>query len=235
MKKKIKLGRYFFDFLAVFIAVIAAFALNNWNDNRRDAIAEEKILIEIKNGLQQDLIDVADNKKSNLTGIKTAVYFKNLIENKEVKLDSFATKYFELTVNNLSIMNVSGYESLKSKGLETIKNDSLRLKIISLYEINYQTTRKYNESSPQTMIYANFYKPIQEILSEDLIFDKNALLTGIRTPLKLSPREKSDFNSHLYRIIAMRYVKILEYDKVTIKINDLLSNINEELGIEKDD
>jgi len=25
-----------FDFLSMFIAVIAAFALNNWNENRRD-------------------------------------------------------------------------------------------------------------------------------------------------------------------------------------------------------
>lgn len=227
--QKMKLGRYFFEFLSVFVAVISAFALNNWNENRRDSIAEEKILVEIKNGLQQDLIDIEANRKGHLEGIKSCLYFKNIIENKEVKLDSFANKYLQLTADNFSIMNVSGYESLKSKGLEIIKNDSIRLKIISLYEFNYQTIRKYEEGSPQTQVYQNFYEPIHNIFSEYLIYNDDAQLLSINIPLTLSKREKSDFNSYLYRIIVNRYVKILEYDKLKVKIEDVLANINEVL------
>lgn len=43
--------KYGFKFLSIFIAVISAFALNNWNENKRDAHSEHKILIEISNGL----------------------------------------------------------------------------------------------------------------------------------------------------------------------------------------
>ena len=49
--------KYTFEFLSIFIAVSSAFALNNWNDNRRDRNAERKILEEIYNGLEKDLDD----------------------------------------------------------------------------------------------------------------------------------------------------------------------------------
>ncbi|MEZ4957419.1 MAG: hypothetical protein R2825_27930 [Saprospiraceae bacterium] len=45
--------KYAMEFVSIFIAVISAFALNNWNDNRRDEQAAAKILTEISNGLQR--------------------------------------------------------------------------------------------------------------------------------------------------------------------------------------
>lgn len=230
--KKVRLGRYFFDFLSVFIAVISAFALNHWNDNRRDRIAEEKILIEIKNGLNQDLVDITANRKAHYDGIMSCVYFKKIIENKEVKLDSFDTKYIQLTSDNFSIMNVSGYESLKSRGLELIENDSVRLSIISLYEHNYQVIGKYEEGTAQMQIYQEFYKPIQTILSEYLVYDNLPRLTSMRLPLHLSIREKSEMNSYIFRILMLRGVKLMEYDKLKIKVENVLADINEELEVD---
>lgn len=43
-----------------------------------------------------------------------------------------------LTTRTLS--NISAYESLKSRGLEIVTNDSLRLKITKLYEFDYYNT-----------------------------------------------------------------------------------------------
>ena len=49
---------YLLEFFSIFIAVISAFALNSWNENRRDYNAETKILSEISNGLQKDIKDI---------------------------------------------------------------------------------------------------------------------------------------------------------------------------------
>lgn len=49
--KKANWEKIGFEFLSIFIAVTSAFALNNWNENRRDDNAANKILAEISNGL----------------------------------------------------------------------------------------------------------------------------------------------------------------------------------------
>ena len=43
--------RFGFESLSIFIAVVAAFALDNWNENRKEQLAESKILTEVYNGL----------------------------------------------------------------------------------------------------------------------------------------------------------------------------------------
>ncbi len=47
--------RYAIEFISIFIAVVSAFAINNWNDNRNNIISEQKILTEIKNGIEIDI------------------------------------------------------------------------------------------------------------------------------------------------------------------------------------
>ena len=58
--KKRNWKKYGFEFLSIFIAVTSAFALNNWNDNRQNQISEEKILKEIKNGIELDTLKLAE-------------------------------------------------------------------------------------------------------------------------------------------------------------------------------
>jgi hypothetical protein len=56
--KKLIIGdwkKYTFEFFSIFIAVITAFPLNNWNDNRKADKSVNKILIEISNGLEKEL------------------------------------------------------------------------------------------------------------------------------------------------------------------------------------
>ena len=53
--------KYVFETLSIFIAVVSAFALNNWNLNRRDRVSEKK-LIEVKNGIENELTIFVFNK-----------------------------------------------------------------------------------------------------------------------------------------------------------------------------
>lgn len=113
--------KYTFEFLSIFIAVISAFTLNNWNDNRNNRNAEAKILSEINYGLQKDLKDVRLNKMGHEMGVKAVDYFRNLIAKKSISKDSVMFHYFNLTRDFISIQNNSGYETLKSRGLELVK------------------------------------------------------------------------------------------------------------------
>ena len=55
------LKKYSTEFALIFISVILAFALTEWSSNRGEKISENKILSEIKNGINSDYKDFESN------------------------------------------------------------------------------------------------------------------------------------------------------------------------------
>ncbi|SEL99277.1 hypothetical protein SAMN04487910_3836 [Aquimarina amphilecti] len=221
--------KYSFEFLSIFIAVISAFALNNWNDNRKDKKAEQKILIEIKNGLEKDLEDLKINNKGHKRGIKACQFWRDVIQNKEVIIDSVQLRFVELTRDFTSLQNNSGYETLKSKGLEIIENDSLRSKLISLYEYDYYTLRKLEEEYEEMQYQKNYFKDINKILAPNFVFDKKGNLINIETPIKLNKSDKNILMSYLMKIELNRRMVLTFYKKTEKKINNLESLIEKNI------
>lgn len=230
--KKIQLKnwkKYGFEFLSIFIAVISAFALNNWNENRKNQNAESKILTEIYNGLGKDLEDLHLNEVGHKMGLKAAVYFKDLLANKPVSKDSVMFHYFNLTRDFVSIQNISGYETLKSKGLELIENDSLRTKIISLYEYDYNTLRKLEEEYFELQFQENYFKEINQLISQSFEFDKNKALSGIITPIKISENDEKIILIYLWKIQVNRKFILSYYSEVKNKIERLRTELKNEI------
>lgn len=223
--------KYAFEFLSIFIAVISAFALNNWNDNRKDNIAESKILSEISNGLTLDLEDVAININGHEVGILACDYWMSVINNKPLVIDTFslANHYLRLTRDFTSIQNTSGYQALKSRGFELIKNDSLRSQIVSLYEYDYQSLRKIEEEYYELQFQENYFHRLNEYIAPHLIYDSLGMIIDIELPLKLSDEEEKFFKSYLWKIRSNRTFVLRFYNKVRIDILKLQKAIEEEL------
>jgi hypothetical protein len=221
--------KYTFEFLSIFIAVISAFALNNWNDNRNNRNAESKILSEINNGLEKDLEDARLNIIGHKMGMKAADFFRNLIANKPISKDSLMFHYFNLTRDFISIQNTSGYETLKSRGLELIKNDSLRTKIISLYEYDYNTLRKLEEDYYELQFQENYFKEINRSISQNLQFNEDKLITGINIPLNIEQHDEKTILTYLWKIQANRNFILQYYSVVEGKIEKLRTEIEKEI------
>ena len=217
--------KYGIEFLSIFIAVISAFALNNWNDTRKGNIAEEKILTEIYDGLEKDLIDINGNVDGHKQGINAVIYFRNLIAKKKVSNDSLAQYYFTLTRNFFLLQNTSGYETLKSRGLEIIGDDSLRSSIISIYEYEYSILRKLEEAYSEMQFHEHYFKEINQILARSFIFDKNKKsIIGIETPLKISKNEEKILLTYLWKIQTNRKFTLKCYAQTKEKIEKIIKN-----------
>lgn len=221
--------KYTIEFLSIFIAVIAAFGLDHWNDNRNNRIAESKILSEIVNGLDKDLTDVELNIEGHKLGLNATVYFRNLIAKKPISTDSLMLYYFHLTRDFVSIQNTSGYETLKSKGLELIQNDSLRTNIISLYEYDFNTLRKLEEEYQEMQFHENYFKEINESISQNLLFNNDKLIVGVKSPLEIDPKKEKVLLTYLWKIATNRSFILEFYTKIESKIKDLRAEIKEEL------
>lgn len=221
--------KYTFEFLSIFVAVISAFALNNWNDNRNDRNAENKILTEIKNGLAKDIEDMRLNELGHKMGINAVNYFRNILADKLVSKDSMMFHYFNLTRDFVSAQNISGYETLKSKGLELIRNDSLRTKIVSLYEYDYNTLRKLEEEYYELQFQENYFKEINSLIAQNFEFNQDKMLIGITTPLKLESDKENIVLIYLMKIQINRNFILQYYTEVKQKIEQLQLEIQFEL------
>jgi len=228
-RAKMNWKKYGFEFLSIFIAVIAAFALNNWNENRKDNIAENKILNEISNGLSKDLEDIAINIKGHQFGIENCKYFRDLLTKTDINIKEFTPHYFNLTRSYTSIQNVSGYESLKSKGLELIKDDSLRSKIVQIYEYDYQVVQKIEEDYEEMQFHKHYFFPINAYLAPHVKFGKNGMPQKIKLPIELSEEDKNSYFSYLFKIEQNRSQIIYLYSKTEDKIKALNKEIKQAL------
>lgn len=228
--KKLNWRKYAFEFLSIFIAVISAFALNNWNDNRRENKAEEKILLEIQNGLEKDLVDLEVNVAGHKQGIRSCQFWRKIIQNEPVSQDTLQMKYIQLTRDFTSLQNVSGYQTLKSKGLEILDNDSLRSALIALYEYDYYTLKKLEEGYEEMQFQRNYFKEINTMIAPYFEYDEKGNLIKVETPVELTEKEKKIFMSYLMKIELNRKFILRFYRMVEKKVNELRQSIEKELN-----
>mgnify|MGYP006266713401 CR=1 FL=1 len=227
--KKRTWRRYTFEFLSIFVAVISAFALNNWNDNRRDNRAESKILMEILNGLEKDKNDIALNRMGHEQGIRACAFWRRILQGESPGLDTLVRHYVALTRDFTSIQNTSGYETLKSRGFELVDNDSLRSKIISLYEFDYQTLRKLEEEYYELQFQENYFAEINRAVAPHFVYDAQGDIVDMDLPITLPEPERKILLSYLWKIEFNRKFIMYFYDEVNEKIDALQLEIEAEL------
>ncbi|NLD50205.1 MAG: hypothetical protein GX660_23965, partial [Clostridiaceae bacterium] len=209
--------------------VISAFTLSNWKDNSKSHNAENRILTEIYHGLEKDLKDVISNESGHKAGIIAAGYFTDILAKKPVCKDSVLFHYFNLTRDFVSIQNTSGYETLKSRGLELIENDSLRTNIISLYEYDYNILRKLEEEYFELQFHENYFKEINQSISSNFEFDNNKKFIGISLPLKISEKDEKVLLTYLWKIQVNRNFILQFYSDVKKKIEKTRGDIEKEI------
>ena len=228
-KTPIPWRNYLVEFLSIFLGIILAFTLNRWNEDVKDRKSEAKILSEIKNGLELDLSDIDGNIAGHQRGVLATQFFRNYINNVPIGQDSAALAYFVLWRDFVSIQNKSGYESLKSKGLEIVLNDSLRFDIIALYDFHYEILEKLEEGYSEMQYNETYFDPMNDILAEYLEFDEAGQISAMNQPVSLTLQERNKIMVYLQRMEFNRNFILGQYLNVKDRVSALIEDINQEL------
>ncbi|MDC7998015.1 hypothetical protein [Gilvibacter sediminis] len=227
---KIKnIKKYIYEFLSVFFAVTFAFLLDSWNQNKNQRLTEKTILKEIYNGLERDSIDLHNDELAMQYNLKAVDYFRKIVNNVEVDNDSLATYYFYLTRDAVTIQNTSGYETLKSVGLEIIENDSLRKAIIDLYEVRYKLYQKFTEEYDENKYMRNYFATINNSIAPNFKYDPRGNIIGIEQPINLEEEEKNTVLSYLWRLQVNRMDREGAIKGNKVKIGEIRAFISEHI------
>ena len=131
--------KYGFETIAVIVGILAAFALDSWNDERQLEKTERNLLMEMQSNLQTNIVNLEHDIAIQIRGLWCIDYIIDHFENKRPFHDSIPYLLSEAEYIPDVVLTSSAFETLKSYGLELIKSDSLRREVIYLFEVVYPT------------------------------------------------------------------------------------------------
>ena len=218
------------EIILIVIGILFALYLNNLNEIKKLRSAEIKVLKEIQTNLE----NTKDKFKYVLDTEKRYLQYNYMIldylDNKKPYSDSldiaFGTYYWTMSSTPIT----SGYEYLKSMGLDMIKNDTLREKISFMFESDIKIIEADNEkwsNNLQLMISLPYHvehfekyfhhesKPGDDEYAKPI--DYNFLL------------EDTKFKNINAELISTRRWIIYSFQEIMIRIDSLISEIKKEI------
>ena len=132
-----KFDKYFFyavgEIFIVFLGILIALQVNNWNERRKKRNLEITILKAIKTDLEQDInewnIDIGVHNEA-LTSIPIVI---DHLAKELPHTDTLDYHFLTSTVTSAFSYHSGALETLKSTGINILTNEELRIEIVDIY------------------------------------------------------------------------------------------------------
>tara|TARA_R110001632_G_scaffold43376_1_gene109880 strand:+ start:40275 stop:41072 length:798 start_codon:yes stop_codon:yes gene_type:complete len=138
-------GRYFKyaigEIVLVVIGILIALQINNWNEEKKQKIIEQKILKELLVDLEISKVDLENDILANKRILKNSETIKNHIYLKKPNNDSIIGLFVSVANITQFTPRTSGYQNLQSLGLNIISNDTLRKQITNVFERDFEYSK----------------------------------------------------------------------------------------------
>ena len=126
------------EIVLVVIGILIALQINNWNEQRKESNLELEMLKGLSNDLANNKVKISNKISRDSLIITGNQHLLTLLKDTNSTFDdSLQFSFGNINRYDVFFPQAMAYESLKSKGFHTIKNDSLRTNIIELYDEIY--------------------------------------------------------------------------------------------------
>ena len=140
LMEKNKTGKYLKyaigEIILVVIGILIALQINNWNEGRKVKKQETQIYTELKSDLIQTKNDIQKAISQHKKILKSTQQLIFDISNKKSYSDSIYRLFGDAGGEFKIIPKTSAFENLKNIGLNTLSNDSLRVSISNLFQLD---------------------------------------------------------------------------------------------------
>lgn len=153
------------EIVLIVIGIVIALQLNNGNEAHKKREVEIKSYMEIKDDLDKTLKDIDYDLNRHRDYLYSTVLLRaHLLKNDDAN-DSLSF-YLSRSSRDFQLFPKTGaFESLKSRGLEILSNDSLRLNITDLYQLGIDNLISLGREASQTR---NINKIMEPYLNKHL-------------------------------------------------------------------
>lgn len=226
------------EIFLVVVGILIALSINNWNESRKLQQREVQILKELKSDLLQTKKDIEEAVTNHKVVLGSNQYLLDAIHLKAPYSDSIyraiasAGNYYEI------VPKTSGFENLKTIGLNTISNDSLRIAITNIFQLRFTHLQsdfqvKNSPFNIHNMMFPYQKKYFEMDLSEPYKFARKYSDTLNFFKLKIRDYESFLIDTELFKelqltmytrsnIVETEMWLVEEIDSVILRINDEL-------------
>ena len=122
------------EIVLVVLGILIALQINRWDEKRIDREIEYKLLLEVKANLESatSVLDISSSFDERC--IRSSLIIINSLSEDAPYNDSLKMHFAILPNLVFGGLTSSGFQTLKMKGLDLIKNDSIRINLSNLYE-----------------------------------------------------------------------------------------------------
>ena len=226
------------EIVLVVIGILIALQINNWNENRKIQKLEAQIYTELKSDLLQTRNDIKNTISKHKEIFKSSQQLVTDIYDKKSNSQKIYESLTSSSAEFQIIPKTSAFENLKNIGLNTLSNDSLRIAITNLYQLNL---KRLDDELGMKQAEINITKLIQPFLFKYLTADYSQPTKYGFThsdsisiyKLRINNYDKflndNDFMKNLQLALYNRG-KIIDEETETINaIDDVINGIEEEL------
>ncbi len=228
------------EIMLVVIGILIALQINNWNDYRKLQKQETQILNELKSDLLKTKKEIESTVPRHKRIIKSTHWLLAAILDKKSYSDSIYLTFSRAGVDYQIIPKTSSFENLKSMGLNTITNDSIRIAITNIFQLSFSSLLHFEMKSENSKY--NIGQSIFPYQKKYIELDFSRQFKSARkhsdTLIRYKPIIKNydDFlkNTELYLTLQLsNYTRSNKIDtemRVLEEIYDLVLMIDRELG-----
>ncbi len=195
------------EIFLVVIGILIALQINNWNENRKNAIQERAILQSLQFDLRADVEQINIDLDLKKSMIEEYTFCLDLLSEKKdgTKKDLMENLKSILQVGGISL-NETTFNNLQTTGeIRLIRNKSLADSIVSYYNLNYlgwaTALRDYtrNITAPYFMGFDYLPQNKSKITRDDLI-----TMPGEPEDFKRPPKTLEDYKNDYFIINTLR-------------------------------
>ena len=222
------------EIVLVVIGILIALQINNWNEERKTYDFELALLHSFKSGLEKDILDIQGNvfyHQRGLSAIDSVIFH---LENDAVySIDSISSKMADAMMVTYFRYSTSAFETLKSNGVTTITNQSLRDKIIGVYDSQYNFFLQYQDSY-NTEVERGLKEVFSSRFKESFKYDlKKDGFPGELRPLNFEALKTDQEFLYYLKSLKNRMIILIEwqYGQLTKRVAALINEVNLEISM----
>ena len=214
------------EIVLVVIGILIALSINNWNETRKTRIVELELLQNIQTDLIESKKSIENMVIRNSNQLKKYKRLLYSVKNDLPETEALHFIFGIIPTWNTPYLNYSAYETLKTKGVDLIQNDSLTNAIINIYDNEFayliNDWDKWEWNTNQTITMPLFVKH----------FERDSIHPEIARPNDFNAlKANKEFSNLISTLLFLRSKGVREGNRIGLKVDTLITAIEKELVI----